>query len=126
MFEEDEWAEIAARLVRLTQAHRLSWELEDRQSGQTFVTDATRFTRYELAAKDNDNRFPFTLSVYQRDGANPDRPYDTFETIPFNPEDGSPSDWINDLFPLVRRNVTGAPKIAAALLRELDSLAESD
>jgi hypothetical protein len=123
MFEEEEWNRIASRLVKLTRAHRITWYTDEQNDHVSYWSNVSQFTSYRLSARDGDDRFPFVLAVYQRsEEDNATTFYDSFETVPFSHDDGSASDWINDLFPMVRREVTGAPKIAQALLAELDGL----
>lgn len=79
-------------------------------------------TEYRLWARDRDDRFPFILGIFRDEGGWEPSQLDGFETDSYLPGDSSASELITRLYDAAARSATGADRMLAELMNELDQV----
>jgi hypothetical protein len=125
MFTEQDWLELAGRILRATSTGKLHWEKSDvgGSISPTYVCRLGRSTEYRIWARDRDDRFPFIFEIFKNENDSwQSVKVDGFETDSFEDGSRSASELVTELYPLAARDATGASKVLADLLDELEQV----
>ncbi|WP_285038107.1 hypothetical protein [Plantibacter sp. lyk4-40-MEA-4] len=129
MLNDEEWQTIVRRLVDLTKAQKLQWSVlqPEIEADPTYFAEVGAETQYRVWADDDDGRLPYRFTISRRsESSGAYHAVESFLTDEFQDNDGSTSDWINDLYTLAARSASGSPQLVSTLLEELNLLGGSE
>lgn len=116
---EEEWDLLVWKLLLVTKEGLLTWSEADSWNGDGFDARTDGGIKYRLRSVDEDGNFPYRLEVFKGPD---DELIDFYVTQPYREGDGSPSEALAELYPLVGRKVTGAEDSVTMILSDLDAL----
>jgi hypothetical protein len=125
MLTEDEWIQITTRVVRLTNAGSITWQVlqPDVEHDPTYKVRINELTEYRVWSRDGDGRVPLRFNIMRASvPGEAMQAVDSFMTKEFEVGDASASDWILDVYNAAARSASGSPQLVAKLLAELDDL----